>query len=70
MIIFIGRITRVKKLHLLIQAANNINSEIPALNLLIIGNGPEKNKLIKKGYKGLKGGWLNFMGECYDENQR
>src|SRR5690554_4332107 len=66
-LIFIGRLTKVKKLDLLLEAVNLINLKSVKVNLVIIGNGPERESLEKIGNVGIKDGWLNFTGECYDE---
>lgn len=68
-IIFIGRLTPVKKLELLLEAVNRINQDSPKLNLVIIGDGPERKKLEKMGTSGLENKWLYFTGACYDENE-
>ena len=45
--IFIGRLGFEKNIYFLIDAFEEIKKSIDHLNLLIIGDGPEKNKLIK-----------------------
>lgn len=66
-VIFIGRLTRVKKLDMLLQAVNQINDEVPKVNLVIMGDGPERKNLEELGKTGLKNKWLYFTGACYDE---
>lgn len=66
-LIFIGRLTKVKKIDMLLQAVDQINSEIPRVNLVVMGDGPERKKLEDIGKKGLKEKWLHFTGACYDE---
>lgn len=68
-VIFIGRLTKVKKLNLLIEAINQVNHETPKVNLLIIGDGPERGKLEEIGERGLKNRWVYFTGACYDEQK-
>lgn len=67
-LIFIGRLTKVKKLDLLLEAVNLINHNTAKVNLVIIGDGPEREILEKMGIDGIKDGWLSFTGECYDED--
>jgi len=68
-IIFIGRLTVVKKLDMLFEAVNRINESTPKVNLVIIGDGPEKEKLERAGIKGIENKWLYFTGACYDEEK-
>ena len=44
-VIFIGRLTQQKKLEILIEAIGILKEQGTELNLLLIGDGPEKNKL-------------------------
>jgi len=66
-IVFIGRLTVVKKLNLLLNAVNQINLASLKLNLVFIGDGPERESLEISDKNGLKKGWLHFTGACYDE---
>ena len=59
-IIFLGRLTSVKKIDLLIKSVNKLNSKIVKFNLLIIGEGPQKSLLKKISKKGLDKGWIYF----------
>ena len=68
-IIFIGRLTPVKKLDLLLEAVDYINKDSPKFNLMIIGDGPEKKELELKGLNGINSKWLHFTGACYDEEE-
>ncbi len=54
---------------MLVHAANSINSEKTAVNLVFIGNGSEREKLEKLGYKGVAEKWLHFVGDCYSEEE-
>src|SRR5690606_24680135 len=68
-LVFIGRLTNVKKLHLLIEAQRRlINSGFP-VNLAIIGDGQEKSNLenMVKEYGLDEIVW--FIGELYEERQ-
>lgn len=66
-VIFIGRLTCVKKIDMLLQAMNQINDKTTQVNLVIVGDGPERDSLEELGKSGLKNGWLYFTGACYDE---
>ena len=68
-IIFLGRLTSVKKIDLLIKSLKKLNSKIIKFNLLIIGDGPEKSALKKISKKGLKKGWIYFYGKTYEESE-
>ena len=66
-LIFIGRLTSVKKLDLLIEALSLLRNEGAIYNLTLIGDGIEKesleNLVIESGLK--DNVW--FYGACYDE---
>jgi glycosyltransferase involved in cell wall biosynthesis len=68
-LVFIGRLTSEKKLDMLLQAANAINGDKTLLNLVFIGDGPERENLEKLGQKGTTGQWLHFVGACYSEEE-
>lgn len=68
-IIFIGRLTKQKKIDLLIRAVNMINVNEVRVNLVIIGGGSEREVLEKIGGEGLKDNWLKFVGASYNEEQ-
>jgi len=66
-IVFIGRLTAVKKLNLLLDAVIQMNAESARINLVFIGDGPERMILELAGKEGLEKGWLHFTGACYNE---
>ena len=67
---FIGRLTAVKKLDMLLTAAQILNENGCAVNLAFIGDGPEKESLQKQSKElGLEGKvW--FYGPCYNEKEK
>ena len=65
-LIFIGRLTEVKKIDLLIKAVKKINKKNDIVNLLIIGDGEQRNYLEKISKKYLDN-TIYFFGECNDE---
>ena len=44
-IIYVGRLVEHKNVDLLIKAVNNVKSEVPDVKALIVGDGPEMNRL-------------------------
>lgn len=68
-LVFIGRLTEVKKLGLLIKAVSKLNSGDYEFNLLIIGDGEEKENLMKMASSQLINGRFHFYGACYDEKK-
>lgn len=66
-ILFIGRLTRWKKLDLLIEAMELLKKESVNVNLLLVGDGNQKPFLQEKIKKlGLTNS-VNFYGSSYDE---
>ena len=68
-ILFLGRLTSVKKINLLIKSLNKLNSIRVNYNLLIVGEGPQKSLLKKISKEGLEKGWIYFYGETYNESE-
>lgn len=68
-VIFIGRLTKEKKLNMLLEAINQVNDETTKVNLVIMGDGSERNNLEETGKVGLDNKWLYFTGACYDEEE-
>lgn len=68
-LIFVGRLTKVKKLNLLVEAVLQINKNEVACNLLFVGDGTERKNLEKQGIAGVNDTWIHFAGPCFDELQ-
>ena len=68
-IIYIGRLTSYKRLDMLIDAIYALNSQKTLCNLVFVGDGPEKEKLITLSKKHNIETRVWFYGECYDEFQ-
>ncbi|WP_026810763.1 glycosyltransferase [Arenibacter latericius] len=66
-IIFIGRLTEVKKLNYLIEAVNQLNIQKYLVNLLIIGEGGQRKKLIGLAKEYGIDNQCHFYGPCYSE---
>lgn len=66
-LIFIGRLTEVKKLNLLVDAISYLKSNGVNVNLTFIGDGPMKESLISlvESHGLTESVW--FYGACYDE---
>lgn len=68
-LLFIGRLTPVKRLDLLIEAVSALKKEDYPCNLCLVGDGKERERLERKVQELdiVKNVW--FFGECYDEEQ-
>ena len=68
-IVFIGRLTKNKKIDILIKSVGIINKHNPKVNLLIIGEGPQKKNLEFLSINTLNKSNFLFYGELYDEKK-
>ena len=68
-LVFTGRLTKQKKLSLLINAVTQLNSNKAKFNLLIVGNGPESTTLKSMASDLQNNGLCHFTGAVYNENQ-
>ncbi len=68
-IIFIGRLTKVKKLDMVIDALANLKSRGENYNLVFVGDGTEKERLELKVENLEIKDRVWFYGACYDEKQ-
>lgn len=64
-LIFIGRLTKIKKLHLLIEALTKLSEKGKNYNLMLIGDGNAKQSLMELAKKNQVN--VHFYGACYDE---
>ena len=60
-VLFLGRLTSVKKIDLLIKSLYRLNSKRINFNLLIVGEGSQKSSLKKISKEGLKRVGYTFM---------
>ena len=67
-LLFIGRLTKQKKLELLISAVNELEKSNYKVNLLIVGKGNQREYLMKL-LKKLQLNNFYFYGPLYDENK-
>ncbi|MCE2612442.1 glycosyltransferase [Flavobacteriaceae bacterium D16] len=68
-LVFIGRLTVQKKLHLLIEAIKLLKEENIFVNLLFVGDGDQKKKLQSQVDKYKIADQICFYGASYDETQ-
>ena len=66
--IYIGRLIESKKVDQLITAVKNINTDKQICNLLIVGSGPEEEKLKGLAKNEIISKTIHFYGPCYDES--
>lgn len=66
-LVFIGRLTSEKKLPMIIEAMNILQKEQIYLNLLLIGEGSERNSIMKTLNHYQLDDYVKLYGECYDE---
>ncbi len=67
--IFVGRLTKVKKIDMLVKAISKLNAQNLWPNLLIIGDGSERASLEILAADLLQKGTYHFYGACYDESE-
>jgi len=67
--IFVGRLTKIKKIDMVINAVEALKKRGQNINLILIGDGTEKNGLEQLATKKLEEGTYHFYGACYDENE-
>jgi len=68
-LIFIGRLTKRKKLELLLCACKKLYDENIRTNILFIGDGEERNNLEKISKELGLLDYVHFYGETYDESE-
>jgi glycosyltransferase involved in cell wall biosynthesis len=66
-IVFIGRLTRVKRLNVLLEAVNYLRKKKHFFNILLIGDGEERQKLEDYVVDNGMNDMVWFYGECFDE---
>jgi glycosyltransferase involved in cell wall biosynthesis len=69
LIAFIGRLTKVKKLQMLIETLARLRREQHPFNLLIVGDGPERQPLEALAASVDGKDWIRFHGATHDEAQ-
>lgn len=66
-IIFIGRLTKVKKLDMLVDAVSELREQGEEYNLVLVGDGIERDNLVIKVENLKMSNQVWFYGACYDE---
>ena len=66
-LLFIGRLTTVKRLDLLLETVSILRNEGKVFNLVFVGDGVEKERLLKRAKDFGISGQTWFYGACYDE---
>ena len=66
--IYIGRLIESKRVDQLIHALKNVNKSNQLCNLLIVGSGPDEEKLKGLAKNEIISKTIHFYGACYDEN--
>ena len=65
-LIFIGRLTRTKKLNILIEAVHRLQNQGEIYNLVFVGDGEERSALEQLAHETKIPVW--FYGSCYDDD--
>lgn len=68
-VVFIGRLTHVKKIDQLLKAIIILHNRNRKLNVLIIGKGDMESELKKMVADHNLAEYVNFFGSCYDERE-
>lgn len=68
-LVFIGRLTKIKKLDQVLRALANLNKDKARYNVTFIGDGSEKDALVKLTKELTIEDNVWFYGACYDEKQ-
>lgn len=66
-IIFIGRLTKVKKLDMVLEALSILKDKGHSYNMVFVGDGTEKDNLVDKCLSLHLDNQVWFYGSCYDE---
>jgi len=67
-LIFIGRLTIEKKIHLLLYSIHKLRQQGHKFNTLIVGDGNERKKLVDLTNLLNINEHINFFGSCYDDH--
>lgn len=66
---FLGRLTKIKKIDLLVKSVIELNKDKAKFNLLIIGDGEEYQNLKNIALKLIENGQCYFTGNVYEEEK-
>lgn len=68
-ILYVGRLTTAKSIHILLNAFVQIKNEIPAATLIIAGDGPNRQKLERLSAKLGLSNKVTFLGKVSEEDK-
>jgi glycosyltransferase involved in cell wall biosynthesis len=68
-LIWVGRLTRAKKLHMLLQATSSLLDRGKRVFTVLVGDGPEREGLRRQADALGIADRVRFTGACYDEEQ-
>lgn len=68
-VIFLGRLNKVKKLDMIIEAQSILNKKSVFFNTILVGDGPEMEFLKASSKKANLEKFCWFYGACYEENK-
>lgn len=68
-LLFIGRLTKVKQLHLALEAITRLNEKGQSYNLVFVGDGVERENLEAQATEMRLNNQVWFYGACYDQRE-
>lgn len=68
-VLYVGRLTALKSLNVLIDAVQKIVAAVPEVNIIIAGTGPDKKKLERQVEKLGLTRWIDFRGRVTEEEK-
>jgi glycosyltransferase involved in cell wall biosynthesis len=65
-LVHLSRLVYTKRVDMVIQAVANLKEDYPLIDLIIIGEGPEKENLIRQANRSGVSSSIQFIGGVYD----
>ena len=66
-LIFVGRITKIKNIELLLDACEILKSKGHGLRVLVVGDGEHREALVRRSAELGIADWFEWAGACYDD---
>ena len=66
-LIFVGRITKIKNIELLLDACGILKSKGSELRVLVVGDGVHREALVRRSAELGIADWFEWVGACYDD---
>ena len=66
-LIFVGRITKIKNIELLLDACEILKSKGHELRVLVVGDGVHREALVRRSAELGIADWFEWAGACYDD---